>query len=204
MFEEDKDPEVQADQEEAIQSEEAQGDPNGQPGLEETHPTVEAGSLSEEELDHVADVIVAKLREVLGYFDAAEATIDEYEDDDGDLIFDVNGLDDSILIGKYGRNLAALQSYLVAATVKELGFRYPFTIDIEGYKSRNYARIEQTAIKAAEKAKRVKGPVRMKPMKPFERRIVHKLLTDDPEVTTESEGEGSRRHVVVIYLGNEE
>ncbi|MDR1016866.1 MAG: single-stranded DNA-binding protein [Coriobacteriales bacterium] len=160
--------------------------------------------LDEEELDHVADVIIAKLREVLAYFDASDATIDEYEGDDGELILDVNGVADSLLIGKYGRNLAALQSYLIAASVKELGFRYPFTVDIEGYKSRIYQRLEQLALNTARKAKKVKGPVRMKPMRPADRRIIHRVLTDDPEVTTESEGEGMRRHVVVIYLGNDE
>ena len=68
----------------------------------------------------------------------------------------------------------------------------------EGYKSRQRQKIESIAKSAANRAASQGREVSMRPMTPYERRIVHIVLRDDSRVETESTGEGSGRHVVVI------
>lgn len=154
--------------------------------------------VTEEELDAIADTAIAALQDILKYFNVGEVTIDEYEGDEGELILDITGDDLAILIGRHGRTLDALQFVVSAITVRSMGFRYPVIVDIEGYKSRQREKLESIARSTANKAASQHRSVKMRPMTPYERRIVHIALRDDDRVDTASEGEGSARHVVVV------
>ncbi|WP_297155989.1 R3H domain-containing nucleic acid-binding protein [uncultured Ellagibacter sp.] len=154
--------------------------------------------VTEEELDAIADTAIAALQGILKYFNVGEVTIDEYEGDEGELILDITGDDLAVLIGRHGRTLDALQFVISAITVRSMGFRYPVIVDVEGYKSRQRDKIESIARSTANKAASQHRNVKMRPMTPYERRIVHIALRDDDRVDTASEGEGSARHVVVI------
>ncbi|MEE0846082.1 MAG: KH domain-containing protein [Eggerthellaceae bacterium] len=154
--------------------------------------------ISEEELDRIADTAIAALQDILKHFDVGEVTIDEYEGDDGELILDITGDDLAVLIGRHGKTLDALQFVVSAITVRTMGFRYPVVIDVEGYKNRQRQKIEAIARSSANKAANQHRSVKLRPMTPYERRIVHIALRDDDRVETASEGEGSARHVVVI------
>lgn len=154
--------------------------------------------VTEEELDAIADTAIAALQDILKYFNVGEVTIDEYEGDEGELILDITGDDLAILIGRHGRTLDALQFVVSAITVRSMGFRYPVIVDVEGYKSRQREKLESIARSTANKAASQHRSVKMRPMTPYERRIVHIALRDDDRVDTASEGEGSARHVVVI------
>lgn len=154
--------------------------------------------VTEEELDAIADTAIAALRDILKYFNVGEVTIDEYEGDEGELILDITGDDLAILIGRHGRTLDALQFVVSAITVRTMGFRYPVIVDVEGYKSRQREKLESIARSTANKAASQHRSVKMRPMTPYERRIVHIALRDDDRVDTASEGEGSARHVVVV------
>ena len=81
-----------------------------------------------------------------------------------------------------------------------MGFRYPVIVDVEGYKNRQREKLESIARNAAAKAAKQHRSVKLRPMTPYERRIVHIALRDDECVETASEGEGSARHVVVVPL----
>ncbi|WP_419063535.1 protein jag [Ellagibacter isourolithinifaciens] len=153
---------------------------------------------TEEELDAIADTAIAALQDILKYFNVGEVTIDEYEGDEGELILDITGDDLAILIGRHGRTLDALQFVVSAITVRSMGFRYPVIVDVEGYKSRQREKLESIARSTANKAASQHRSVKMRPMTPYERRIVHIALRDDDRVDTASEGEGSARHVVVV------
>ena len=83
---------------------------------------------------------------------------------------------------------------------RKLGFRYPLIIDVESYKSRQRQKLEAIAISTANRAVKEQRPRRMRPMTPYERRIVHITLAQDDRVRTESEDEGQYRHVVVYPL----
>ena len=154
--------------------------------------------VTEEELDAIADTAIAALQDILKYFNVGEVTIDEYEGDEGELILDITGDDLAILIGRHGRTLEALQFVVSAITVRSMGFRYPVIVDVEGYKSRQREKLESIARSTANKAASQHRSVKMRPMTPYERRIVHIALRDDDRVDTASEGEGSARHVVVV------
>ena len=154
--------------------------------------------VMEEELDAIADTAIAALQDILKYFNVGEVTIDEYEGDEGELILDITGDDLAILIGRHGRTLDALQFVVSAITVRSMGFRYPVIVDVEGYKSRQREKLESIARSTANKAASQHRSVKMRPMTPYERRIVHIALRDDDRVDTASEGEGSARHVVVV------
>lgn len=154
--------------------------------------------VTEEELDAIADTAIAALQDILKYFNVGEVTIDEYEGDEGELILDITGDDLAILIGRHGRTLDALQFVVSAITVRSMGFRYPVIVDVEGYKSRHREKLESIARSTANKAASQHRSVKMRPMTPYERRIVHIALRDDDRVDTASEGEGSARHVVVV------
>ena len=154
--------------------------------------------VTEEELDAIADTAIAALQDILKYFNVGEVTIDEYEGDEGELILDITGDDLAILIGRHGRTLDALQFVVSAITVRSMGFRYPVIVDVEGYKSRQREKLESIARSTANKAASQHRSVKMRPMTPYERRIVHIALRDDDRVDTASEGEGSARHVGVV------
>lgn len=157
-------------------------------------------NLSDEDLDRIADVAIETLEDILKHFDVGEVTIDEYEGDEGELILDITGDDLAVLIGRHGKTLDALQFIVSAITVRAIGFRYPVVVDVEGYKGRQREKLESIAHNAANKAARQNRSVKLRPMTPYERRIVHIALRDDERVDTASEGEGSARHVVVLPL----
>ena len=156
------------------------------------------GEITDEELDRIADTAIAALQDILKHFDVGDVTIDEYEGDDGELILDITGDDLAVLIGRHGKTLDALQFVVSAITVRSIGYRYPVVVDVEGYKNRQRQKHESIARSSANKAANQQRSVKLRPMTPYERRIVHIALRDDSRVETASEGEGSARHVVVL------
>jgi len=163
-----------------------------------------SSGISDEEVDKVADTAIAVIEDLLKYFEVGQVTIDEYEGDEGELILDITGDDVAVLIGRHGRTLEALQLLISSITTRKVGFRYPLVVDVEGYKSRQRQKFEDIARNAAERAVDQGRDVKLRPMTPYERRMVHIALRDDPRVTTESEGEGRARRVVVIPVEAEE
>ena len=157
-------------------------------------------TLSDAELDMVADRAITYLREILALFGEHKVVIDEYEGDEGELILDVSGGDLAVLIGRHGRTLDALQLILSSLMSGTLKFHYPVVVDIEGYKSRRKEKLINLAYSAASRAKRQRGRVSLAPMNAYERRIVHLTLVDDEDVTTHSEGEDPERRVIVTYV----
>ena len=154
--------------------------------------------LTDEELDRIADTAIAALQDILKYFNVGEVTIDEYEGDEGELILDITGDDLAVLIGHHGKTLDALQFLVSAITVRTIGYRYPVVVDIEGYKGRQREKLESIARSSANRAASQNRSIKLRPMTPYERRIVHITLRDDDSVETASEGEGSARHVVIL------
>ncbi len=176
----------------------------GEEAVEDDTEPVEEGNEEEileildEQLDYIADTAIAALQGILKYFNVGEVTIDEYEGDEGELILDITGDDLAVLIGRHGKTLDALQFLVSAITVRTIGFRYPVVIDVEGYKSRQRQKLESIARSSANRAASQHRSVKLRPMTPYERRLVHIALRDDERVETASEGEGSARHVVII------
>lgn len=152
---------------------------------------------SEEEVDRIADTAIDAIQDILKYFDVGEVSIEEYEGDEGELILDITGDDLAVLIGRHGRTLDALQFLISSITSRIVGHRYPIVVDAEGYKGRQRQKIEDIALNAADRAVSQDRSVKLRPMTPYERRIVHITLRNDDRVETVSEGEGRARRVVI-------
>ncbi len=183
---------------EAVENEEAfdeEVDASESAGFDVEEP--DGSGVSEEEVDRIADTAIEALQDILKHFDVGEVTIDEYDGDEGELILDITGNDLAVLIGRHGKTLDALQLIVSAITVRAIGYRYPVVIDIEGYKSRQRQKLENIARSTANRAAHQHRSIGLRPMTPYERRIVHVALRGDDRVTTKSEGEGGDRHVVI-------
>ena len=113
------------------------------------------------------------------------------------LSIDLLGDDMGILIGKRGQTLDSLQ-YLTSLVVNKGKASYVrVKLDTEDYRNRRKATLENLARNIAFKVKKTRRPVFLEPMNPYERRIIHSALQNDPYVTTHSEGEEPYRKVVV-------
>ena len=138
--------------------------------------------------------------EVLGYLIAAmNVNVEAYVLDDlreGSLVFEIEGTDAGLLIGRRGETLRDFQFIVRMLVNRQLKQRANIIIDVERYQLRRTQKLHTIAESAARSASH--GRARsLDPMTPEERRIVHMALSDNPQVVTESEGQGAERHVVV-------
>lgn len=157
----------------------------------------EVPTLSDDELDKVADTAIDYIQMIVSNFDMGEITINEYEGADRELILDINGDDLALLIGKHGSTLDSIQQLVGVLTYKKLGFYYPVIIDVEGYKSRQRIKLENLAKNLANRVAKTGKAYSMHPMNPYKRRVVHTYLSGDDRVETHSEGQGRDRHLVI-------
>ena len=103
----------------------------------------------------------------------------------------------SILIGKNGKNVAALQLLIRQMVNSKLNTPLGIIIDVGNYKEKRAKNIEYLAKKLAREAYKTKTEVTMDSMNSYERRIVHEALAEDKYVYTESIGEEPNRKVVI-------
>lgn len=127
-----------------------------------------------------------------------EATVSSSTTEDGGICLKVDSPDSAILIGRKGRNLSSMQ-YLLNRMVHtgEGDETERIVIDIEGYLDRRQEALEDIARRQADRAKETRRRVRLKPMSPQERRVIHMTLEDDPDVKTFSVGEAMVRSVII-------
>ncbi len=107
------------------------------------------------------------------------------------------------LIGREGRSLDALERIL-RQMLRRQGIHQRVYLDAADYRIREEQKVEEKAKALAEKAIRLQKPIHMPPQHPRKRRVVHRVLEANPLVTSESEGEGSARHVVIRPVANDE
>jgi spoIIIJ-associated protein len=101
------------------------------------------------------------------------------------------------LVGRDGEVLEALQELTRLAVMRATGERSRLMLDIDGYRAARRQELTGLGIKAAEDAKSSGAPVKLKPMTPFERKIVHDAVATTG-LRSESEGEEPERRVVVF------
>jgi len=107
----------------------------------------------------------------------------------------------SILIGKKGKNLDAIQSILnVYASKIGLG-NYKIVVDSENYRLRREESLVKMAYEIAERVRKTRNSVLLEPMNPFERRIIHTTLNNIVDIETKSEGEGLYKQVRIMFRG---
>lgn len=116
-------------------------------------------------------------------------------------VVDIEGNDLGVLIGPRGETLNALQYVSRLMTGHTLHQRPNFIVDIEGYRSRREQALARLAHRMAKKVESRGRALSLEPMPPNERRIIHMTLRNHDKVTTQSQGEGSRRQVRILPKG---
>ena len=112
-------------------------------------------------------------------------------------IIDVNSSDMGIIIGKRGNTLDAIQ-FLTSLTVNRDRDEYiKVLIDVKGYRKRREETLIRLANRMGKKAKYSDRPIKLEPMNPYERRIIHSALQYKDGINTYSEGEEPYRRVVI-------
>lgn len=122
----------------------------------------------------------------------------EATEQDDTVLLNIIGADSSVAIGYRGETLDALQ-YLCSLMLngRNGGFKR-VTLDADGsYRAKREKTLQKLASNLEQKVKRTGREVKLEPMNPYERRIIHTALQNSKYVTTQSEGQGSARHVVI-------
>lgn len=102
-----------------------------------------------------------------------------------------------LLIGEDGRRLAALNHLLWRMIERECPDTSRFLIDVNHYHRRHFEELRDQARMGAQRVRYFKKPITLEPMPPFERRIVHLVLQEYPDILTESTGVGDKRRIVI-------
>ncbi len=109
----------------------------------------------------------------------------------------------SILIGRNGQTLMAIQTILRQIVHNEIGI-YPYILlDVENYKEKKISQLERNAKKIAHEVQKTKIDVSLDNMNSYERRIIHNALANFKNISTLSEGEEPNRHIVIRYKEDE-
>ncbi len=112
-------------------------------------------------------------------------------------IVDISSSDTGIVIGKRGNTLDAIQYLLSLVINKDREDYIKVIVDVKGYRKRREDTLIKLANKMAQKAKYSNRPVKLEPMNPYERRIIHSALQHVDGIDTHSEGEDPYRRVVI-------
>ena len=115
-----------------------------------------------------------------------------------DIVYlEMDGKDSGTIIGKRGQTLDAIQ-YLTSLVVNKDSEKYiKVVIDAENYRAKRQKTLEQLANRLAAKVVKTKKYVRLEPMNPYERKIIHATLQKNPNIITRSEGEEPYRIVII-------
>ena len=153
---------------------------------------VPQGELEEKLTDFIKTVI-----EKMGY----EVKVDIMFREDKKMGIKLESSSSSILIGRKGKNLDALQ-LLLNVYAGKLGHEdMRIILDTENYRIRREESLVRLAYTTADKVQSTKNSILLEPMNPFERRLIHTTLNDIPDIETKSEGDGLYKQVRVFYKG---
>lgn len=135
------------------------------------------------------------LREVISRM-GLDLTVVASENDEC-LYFDISGKDSGTIIGKRGQTLDSIQ-YLTSLVVGKEAEKYTrIVVDAENYRQKREKTLEQLAVRLGEKVRKTGKSVRLEPMNPYERKVIHSTLQRNPSVVTRSEGDEPYRRVII-------
>ncbi len=117
--------------------------------------------------------------------------------EEDEVVLKIHGEGIGVLIGKHGQTLDALQYLTSLAGNKGRKTWNRVILDAENYRERRRQTLERLAKNLADRVRRTHKKAMLEPMNPYERKIVHMSLQNDPAITTYSEGEEPYRKVVI-------
>lgn len=106
----------------------------------------------------------------------------------------------AIIIGKGGQTLRAISTVLKAATNNTFKKRVNIVVDINNYKEDRYRKVKSIANRVAKEVAKTHIDAALDPMPNDERKVIHEFLSKREHIKTESEGDGSQRHLVIKYV----
>lgn len=160
-----------------------------------------ADEATTDEDAEVARVVLGEILEKLSIRANVDVRRAESAEDEGEApwLLNVTGSGDlSALIGKRGETLASLQYLTRLITSRELQRRANIVVDVDSYKARRTSKLQELALRMADQAVREQRTISLEPMPPYERRIIHMVLRDRADVSTESVGEGTARKITIV------
>jgi spoIIIJ-associated protein len=180
----------------------------------EGYVTVDIGEGGEESVASPADAVAPIATEILQKLltqmrfrarimrhDTAEEDYLNAENETPSLVLNIVGIteqDKSLLIGRRGETLAALQFMVNLLLGARTDLWARVIIDVDGYRLRRKEALTSLAARMAERVLAQRQPFPLEPMSAYDRRIVHMALAQHPQVMTESTGEGDQRRVVIM------
>ena len=114
-----------------------------------------------------------------------------------EMLFELIGDDVEPLLAGGGEGLSGLEVLTGRIASKQLARPVYPRLDAEGFRAHQRESLEELALASAQEAKRTRRPQLLPPLSPAERRLIHLALAEDPEVETESEGDGFLKRVAV-------
>ncbi len=161
------------------------------------------GDAMSDDDGEVARAVLLELMDKMnmrGRVTVQRGTSTDKDGEEAPFVLDIEGADATLLIGRRGETLAALQYITRLITSRRLERRANVIVDADGYKSRRMERLEQLATRMADEAVETGRIVTLEPMPANERRIIHMTLRERPDVETRSSGEGDSRKVTIVPL----
>ena len=148
----------------------------------------------------IQDFIVNYVQTILSDMGFENEVVTRYEE--GRIYVDINSDNNSILIGKGGVILRAINTLVKTAVSNTYKRRVDLTVDINGYKQDRYKKVASMAMRLGRNVQRHRVDVKLDPMPGDERKVIHQTLANMNYVRTESTGEGKNRYLTIIYDPN--
>ena len=161
--------------------------------VEEQAETVTTATCDEMTDGQRAVAFLDGLFEVLNYTATAELVKENEK-----IEINVKAKNTTEIIGKHGATIDAIQTLAgaVANTGRDKYIRV--VVDCENYRDAREATLQKLADNLAQKATRLGKKIKLEPMNPYERRIIHAALSEHEGIKTQSEGKEPQRYIVVI------
>ena len=172
----------------------AADDLSAQSAMEDSGGDADRHPANLDEQVREASEILAQILELMN----EKSEIRRGEGDRESLELEIRGDGSGILIGRHGQTLDALEYLLNRIVARRIKDAMPILLDTESYRARRRQQLHRMALSMGERAKRDHEAVKLDPMPPRDRRIVHLALKDDPMITTRSAGDGFLRTVEIV------
>lgn len=157
---------------------------------------IESDEIDSQDLVTVSREVINKLISYMGVEVICNLRQSESEEIGGP-VFEIEGDDSGLLIGRKGETLRSLQFLVRYLVSKKTDRRANLSLDVEGYDERRRQSLSNLASRVSQRVVKTGRSIELEPMNARERRVVHMALSDRQDVYTESSGSGEDRRVVI-------
>ncbi|HTY41983.1 MAG TPA: R3H domain-containing nucleic acid-binding protein [Thermoanaerobaculia bacterium] len=184
------------DQEAGGRKREAEVEPRPEPAAVSTPAAAPAPApVVEADVDAVVEATLTELLSAAGLLVETKRRASTGDE----LLFELFGDDVEPLLANKGEGLTGLEVLVGRIASKRVGRPVHARLDAEGFRAHRQEALQELARTSADEVRRTKRPQLLPPLAPWERRLVHLALSEDPELETESEGDGFLKRVEVRF-----